>query len=86
MDEDLRQKLTDRYPDTDILLLDDFDQAIIGLDEKTLRVIYSKKKILEILQEEQGMNETEALEYYEFNILGAHLGEKTPIFLEQPPQ
>ena len=32
--------------------------------------------------EEQGMTTEEAIEFYEYNIVGAYMGEATPIFLE----
>jgi hypothetical protein len=41
-------------------------------------------KIIEILMED-GMDEEEAYEYYEYNILGAYMGETTPMFLDPIP-
>jgi hypothetical protein len=62
-----------------ILTADGFDDAVIGIDEKSLRIIYSVSKCLEILME-QGMSEEEAQEFFEFNVSGAYMGEKTPIW------
>jgi hypothetical protein len=31
------------------------------------------------------MSHQEAIEYYEFNILGAYMGETTPVYLEMMP-
>jgi hypothetical protein len=42
-----------------------------------MRLIYSRTKILEILQKD--MSEEDALEYAEFNIFCAYVGEQTPI-------
>jgi hypothetical protein len=42
-------------------------------------VVYDRDKILEQLRKE--LTPEEAVEYFEFNILGAYVGEKTPIFL-----
>jgi hypothetical protein len=75
--------------DEDVLVLDpdSFDAAIVGLVSRIDRpavVCYSVEKILEVLMED-GMDEEEAREYYEFNILGAYVGEATPMFLEDLP-
>ena len=64
------------------LYADGFDKAIIGFAEEWIevpRVIYSKAKMQDILIEE-GMSVEEALEYLEFNVWGAYVGEGTPIY------
>ena len=58
-----------------------YEQAIIGQDDASLRVVYSVDKILGILSEE--MSEEEAREFYEYNILGAYMGEMTPIYVNE---
>ena len=55
-----------------------FDDAIIGIESLTMRLIYSTSKCIEILQ--QDMDEEDANEYFHYNIAGAYMGEKTPIF------
>lgn len=63
--------------------LTDLDQAIVGITEefgKDTRILYSVKKILNIMME-NGMSEEESLEYYNYNILGGYFGERNPIFL-----
>ncbi len=75
--------------DDDVLVLepDSFDTAIVGLVRRIDRppvVCYSVEKILEVLMED-GMDAEEAREYYEFNMLGAYVGEATPMFLEDLP-
>ena len=72
------QKILDIYPDEDILMADGFDDAIIGIETKTMRLIYSVSKCIEILSIE--MTEEEALEYFHFNVMDAYVGEKTPIW------
>ena len=65
------------------IILDGLDDAIIGIVEdfgNSPRVLYSKNKILEILQERNLMTEQEAEEYYDYNILGLHAGEQNPVF------
>ena len=72
------EKLIEFYADAhDLLKMDGFDDAVIGIDEHSMRLIYSRSKILEILQKD--MSEEDALEYAEFNIFCAYVGEQTPI-------
>ena len=72
--------IQEEYPD--LLTIDGFDEAIIGVVERIdlLVVCYDKRKILKILSRD--MSEMQALEYYEFNILGAYMGENTPVYLD----
>ena len=64
------------------IILDNFDDCIIGISEQFgegNRIVYSKDMIIKKLCEE--MSEEEALEYYDYNILGGYFGEQNPIFL-----
>ena len=70
--------IIENYYDEEFLLADGFDDAVIGLDENTMRLIYSVSKCLEILQRD--MNETDAMEYFTYNVSGSYVGEKTPIW------
>ncbi len=66
------------------LICDGFDEAIMGVAERINLgpvVAYKVGKILEILMERDGMNYGDALEYFEFNIKGAWMGEFTPVFI-----
>ena len=58
-----------------------YEQAIIGQDDASLRIVYSANKIVEILSEE--MTPEEAVEFYEYNILGAYMGDMTPIYVSE---
>ena len=71
--------ILDNWPDEEILIVDGFDSAIIGLDENSMRVIYSVTKCIEVLAEE-GMDFEDAMEHFTFNVSGAHVGDNTPIF------
>lgn len=70
--------ILERYEDEQFLKADGFDNAIIGVDESTMRLIYSVSKCIEILCED--MSEEEAVEYFDFNVSGSYMGEKTPIW------
>jgi hypothetical protein len=66
------------------ILLDGFNDAIIGIVEEFgngPRVLYSKNKILQTLEDRDGMSPFEAIEFYDYNILGLFAGEQNPIFL-----
>lgn len=60
-----------------------FDEAILGVVERCGKepyIVYSEEKLIEIL-ESQGMDHEEAVEYFEFNMAGAWMGEGTPGFV-----
>ena len=66
------------------IILDGLDDAIVGVTEEFgngRRVLYSAEKIVTILMERDGMTWHEAVEFYDFNILGLHAGEQNPVFL-----
>ena len=67
------------FPETEFLKADGFDAAVIGLEEKSGKLIYSARKIIQILIEE-GMSEEDALDDYYYNIEGAYVGDLTPIY------
>ena len=75
--------ITEEHPD--LLTIDGFDEAILGVVERAglLAVCYDRNKIIQILMRD--MNYEEAFEYYEFNILGAYMGEHTPVYLDYMP-
>lgn len=64
--------------------LDGLDNAILGVVEEFgngPRILYSRDKILQILEERDRMSPIDAIEFYEYNILGLFAGEQNPIFL-----
>jgi hypothetical protein len=75
--------ISEEHPD--LLTLDGFDEAVIGVVERAglLAVCYDRNKIIKILMRD--MNAEEAWEYYEYNILGAYMGESTPVYLDVMP-
>lgn len=72
-------KILEWFPEDEILKANGFDDAIIGIEESTQRLIYSCSKCIDILIA-GGMTEEEATEYFNFNVSGAYVGEKTPIW------
>ncbi|MFZ9878331.1 MAG: hypothetical protein ACO3EG_07330 [Chitinophagaceae bacterium] len=72
------EKLFKTYEEEGLLKADGFDDAIIGIDEKTMRLIYSVSKCIEILSKD--MSRGDAVDYFYFNMESAYVGEKTPIW------
>lgn len=74
------EKVLERYPDHEFLKADGFDDAVIGVDERSMRLIYSTNKCIDVLMKD--MSYEEAVEYFYFNVSGAYVGEKTPIWCD----
>ena len=71
-------KILEWFPEEDILKADGFDEAIIGIETNEMRLIYSVSKCIEILCRD--MDEEEAVEFFDFNVRGIYVGDKTPIW------
>jgi hypothetical protein len=83
----IRDQIVDEYGEEaeTIMFADEFDDAIIGVGNVfggKLCAIYDTDKILKICMKD-GMEYDEALEYFDFNIAGAYVGEQTPIFMHK---
>lgn len=78
-----REEIEEINPDA--LLCDGFDEAIIGMAERINLgpiVAYDVDKMLKIMVERDGMTYEEAMEYFDYNILGAWMGENTPVYIQ----
>lgn len=67
---------------SETLFADGLEEALVGVGTQFNKqiAVYSKSKVLDILQ--QYMTVEEAEEYFDFNIAGAYVGEHTPVFLD----
>lgn len=68
-------------------IMDGYNHCIVGVVERfgqPIIVCYDKAKIIETMCNE-GMTEEESLEFFEFNQIGAWVGETTPCFLVKKP-
>jgi len=66
---------------SDVLKIDGFDKAIIGVQEGIQpRLVYDLWKIVDVLKDE--MSEEDALDYISYNITGAYVGESTPVIVD----
>lgn len=75
--------------DDGLVRLDGFDKAILGIgfqaDQNLLEndcIVYDSEKIIEILKEEEKMTNEEANEFLEYNILGLHAGDHSPLIID----
>lgn len=65
----------------DVLFADGFDDAIIGYVERFGQepiVLYDRNKVIKTLAKDMPVSDAE--EYFEFNVIGAWVGDKTPAF------
>lgn len=78
--KEILEELRERNPE--ILLADGFEEAIIGTVQVFSKevALYDRAKCLKILQKRDGMSEEDAVEYFDFNVTGAYVGEMTPAF------
>lgn len=79
----IREELAELHDDMELLFADGFDDCIIGVTnsfDTCSKVVYNIQKMIQTLIKE-GMSEEEALEYFDFNIAGAYVGERTPLYI-----
>jgi len=75
-------EITENYPEDEFLLADGLDGAIMGVDESSMRLIYSVSTAIAILINDEGMTEEDAWEHFGYNVQSAYVGEKTPIWCQ----
>ena len=66
------------------MLADGFDEAILGMciqfgSEPV--VAYDFNKCVKIVMERDGMEREEAIDFINFNVVGAYVGLSTPVFI-----
>jgi len=71
-----------------LLTADGFDDALIGIGERINLdsvAVYDVDKCIDILMSRDGMSREEAVEFFDFNVRGSWVGEKTPIWVYMNP-
>lgn len=65
-------------------MADGFDDAIIGMEcsGDVPRVVYSIQLMVHVLCERDGMTEDDAIDFINYNVVGAYVGEGTPIYVD----
>lgn len=81
-----REEINDHLEELEesALLLDGFDEALIGFSQRInepLLAVYSWEKMVDVLVERDGIDYFEAVEYIDFNVIGAWVGERTPVIV-----
>ena len=74
--------------DERLMKADGLEDAIIGVGSRINMpdvLIYSYNKCIKIFMERDGMTHEEAVEWMDYNVTGAWLGETTPIFVHEIP-
>ena len=76
-------EMCEAYGDEGVIVLDGFESAFIGVVENGQgipRACYDRSKVIGHLA--TAMSHEEAVEYYEFNVSGACLGDNSPMFID----
>jgi len=69
-----------------MLLADGFNDAVIGMGERAgqpIIVVYDFDKCVAILCERDGLDYDDAVEFMYYNVVGAWVGEETPLFVKR---
>tara|TARA_R110000868_G_scaffold261278_1_gene519367 strand:+ start:1051 stop:1290 length:240 start_codon:yes stop_codon:yes gene_type:complete len=61
---------------------DGFNDAIIGYEHNSGNWVYDKEKMISIAVNEMSMSHEDAIEHLEYNVWGAYIGDKTPIYVQ----
>ena len=77
---EMRAHLAEQDPD--LLFADGFDLALLGSVQRFNQTValYDRQKCIQVLMGRDGMTEEEAEEFFEFNVVGAFVGDYTPAF------
>jgi hypothetical protein len=80
--EDSLRKWDEEHDDGP-LFADGFDDALIGVGVQFSRevAVYDYDKCLDILIQRDGMDIEGAIDYMEYNVVGAYVGNSTPVFV-----
>lgn len=66
----------------EMLCADGFEAAILGITESSEPVVvYDWDECVRILQVRDEMTEEDAIEHMSFNVTGAYVGPRTPLFI-----
>lgn len=70
-----------------MMTADGFEEAVLGYGThfNTEVVIYDYQKCVKVLMDRDSMDYDEAVEFMEFNVCGAWVGEGSPVFLREGP-
>ena len=76
------EKVSEINPEA--LLADGFNDAILGMCLQFAQepvVAYDYEKCINVLIKRDGMSREEAIEYMDYNVIGAYMGIYSPVFI-----
>lgn len=82
----IKQIINEFWCDHEIMLADGFDDALLGVGwsfNKSPSAVYDREKCIKILMKKNKCKREDADDYFCYNVEGAYVGERTPIFLER---
>ena len=86
----LREAINEHYTALDesvvLLMGEEYDEAIVGITEGDVvppRVVYSRRKVVEILARQTSLDEAQT--YFDFSIRGAYVANG-PLFVTMPDE
>ncbi len=86
IDRDKKAVLEERAElhQANFITFDGLDDALLGTTDNggEWRTVYSQDGIINILMERDGMTRFDAYEYFHFNIESLHVGDNTPLIME----
>ncbi len=81
-----REEMIDALAESEAVVIDGMDDALIGVGERFgdgVAAVYDLDKMIQILIDRDGMDYPGAVEFVDFNILGAFFGDPRPVFLRK---
>lgn len=89
-DDDIRDYLSDAFSEDEetlskVLIADGHAEACLGITHSSpIRLVYSIPRVIDGLMKRDGMSYEDAVEFAEFNIFCAYMGEYMPLFVDEP--
>ena len=72
------EEIAEKNPEA--LKADGFDDCVIGMTQDGC-IAYDAYKMIQQLMDKDGMTHEDAVDYFDFNIAGAYLGDSTPVYI-----
>ena len=80
----INEELMQELEDNECLLADGYEAALIGITEGANPVaVYDTELCIKCLMEEDNMSEEDAVDFFYFNTVQAHVGDKTPVYIKR---
>lgn len=77
-----KELLMEVLAENECLLADGYETALIGITEGVNPVaVYDTQLCIKCLMKEDNMSEEDAVDFFYYNTVSAHVGDKTPIYI-----